>query len=44
MSMSDRKHMNHIVSIFSDTEFGKYLVSVKAGKKLSEMKELKLNG
>jgi len=44
MSMSDRKYMNHIVSIFSDTEFGKYLVSVKAGKKLSEMKELKLNG
>jgi hypothetical protein len=44
MSMADRKHIKHIVETFSDTEFGRYLVSVKAGKKLSEMKELKLNG
>ncbi len=42
---ANEKHLiNDIVSVFSNTEYGNFKVKVMAGKKLSDMKELKLNG
>jgi hypothetical protein len=44
MSASEKHLIHDIVKVFSSTKYGKFNVKVKAGKKLSEMKELKLNG
>ena len=44
MCASEKHLIKDIVDVFSNTQYGKFNVKVKAGKKLSDMKELNLNG